>query len=84
MTLFFFFFLSFESESEGASESVIIVCRESEEFGERLVLKLIVYPFVRQELFAESEIGEHDVSLGVEQNVLQFDVAVNDAQLQVK
>ena len=41
MTLFCFF-LSFESESEGASESVIIVCRESEEFGERLVLKLIV------------------------------------------
>lgn len=36
---------------------------------------------MRQELFAEPEIGEHDVSLWVEQNILQFDIAVNDAQL---
>lgn len=34
-----------------------------------------------KELFAESEIGEHDMSLWVEQNVLQLDVAINDAQL---
>ena len=37
-----------------------------------------------QELFAQSEVCEHDMAGGVEQNVLQLDVSVDDAQLEHK
>ena len=42
----------------------------------------ILYLFVRQEFLAEAEIRQNDVSLRVEQDIFQFDVTVDDTQLQ--
>ncbi len=38
-------------------------------------------PLLRAELAAQPEVGEHDVPLAVQQDVLQLDVAVDDAVL---
>ena len=45
------------------------------------MLTATAYLLVRQEFLAESKVGQYDVALGVEQNVLQFYVAVDNAQL---
>lgn len=37
--------------------------------------------FMRQEFFAESEICQDNVALRVQQDVLELDVAIDDAQL---
>lgn len=36
---------------------------------------------MRQELLAETEVSEYDVTRAVQQDVLQLDVAVDDAEL---
>ena len=45
------------------------------------IIAIVTDPFVRQKFFAESEICQDNVTVRVEQDVLQFDVPVNDAQL---
>lgn len=47
-----------------------------------IVLKYITDLLVWQELLAEAEVSEHDVTRAVQQDVLELDVAVDDAELQ--
>ncbi len=48
----------------------------------RFALRLVILRFVRPpEPSAEAEIGQLNVTLGVDQNVVRLDVAMDEAQL---
>jgi hypothetical protein len=40
------------------------------------------YGVVRSKFFTETEIGENDVSVAVQKNILEFNVSIDDAQLE--
>ena len=48
------------------------------------IINIPIYLFMRQKFFAQSEVCKYNMTFRIQKNIFQFNVSVNNSQLQIE